>query len=263
MTQSPVDPTFRSSETAQQIMPAMSATLRDLQRRCNAEGLNATGTKTDLVGRLQNDWKDREAPSPEGQGDIECDTILVTRSELGGEEEMKKGAKAAFKQALSEEELTVEDVRGELFVGNRRGLNLAGLSTRVCALEDEVASLKREITLLKVHNTSLEDRVSSLTVSLDTYKILRTGFISSFKRDKLGNATDADRRIIEAGDSWAHGGDAVVDAQLYQSMEGRRDFSTFEKLYGMDPSIVLRISGFPCRLGVAGQADLIRPQAHH
>lgn len=234
-------------------MPAKSATLRDLQRRCKTERLDATGTKTDLVGRLQDNRKNQEVLSSESQ-DTECDAILVTRSEHGDEGGMKRSAKAALEQALNDEELFVEEVRGEPFVGNRRGLDLAGLSTRVCALEDEVASLQKEITLLKVHNTSLEDRVTSLTISLDTYKILRTGFISSFKRDKLGNATDADRRIIKAGNSWAHGGDAVVDAQLYQSMEGRRDFSTFEKLYGMDPSIVLRISGFPLPLPIPGQS---------
>lgn len=41
---------------------------------------------------------------------------------------------------------------------------------------------------------SLEDRASSLTSSLDTYKALRDRFISTFKRDRLANATDADRR---------------------------------------------------------------------
>jgi len=49
-------------------------------------------------------------------------------------------------------------------------------------------------------------------IRLDAYKILRNSFISTFKRDKMGNAN---RTIIGAGNAWAHGGDAVVDASLY------------------------------------------------
>jgi hypothetical protein len=84
--------------------------------------------------------------------------------------------------------------------------------------------------------------VSGLTCSLNAYKLLRNRFISTFKRDKLGNATDRDRKIIEVGNSWAHGGDAVVDAQLYQDGNGRRDFLDFKKLYGLLPETVRGIS---------------------
>jgi hypothetical protein len=74
---------------------------------------------------------------------------------------------------------------------------------------------KLEIASHKLKITSLEDRVGSLTLSLDAYKILRNLFISTYKRDKLASDTEADRRIIGAGNAWAHGGDAVVDAQLH------------------------------------------------
>ncbi|KAF8466208.1 hypothetical protein BDZ91DRAFT_816757, partial [Kalaharituber pfeilii] len=70
-------------------------------------------------------------------------------------------------------------------------------------------------------------------------------FISTFKRDILENATDSDRRIIGAGNAWAHGGDAVVDAQLYRGAGGRRDFGAFKKLYGFPPETVERISHQP------------------
>ncbi|KAF8246111.1 hypothetical protein K440DRAFT_500655, partial [Wilcoxina mikolae CBS 423.85] len=163
---------------------------------------------------------------------------LVTRSEIGGEEEMKRDAKDALEQALQEEEFHAEDMRGNPFVGNRRGLDLAGLPERVRVLEQQVA----EIPSLKIKIGSLEDRVSSLTISLDAYKLLRNRFISTFKRDKLGKATDGDRKIIGVGNSWAHGGDAVVDAQLYQDLDGRRDYSAFKKLYGFLPETVQRIT---------------------
>jgi hypothetical protein len=98
--------------------------------------------------------------------------------------------------------------------------------------------------LLKIKVVSLEDRVSSLTMSLAAYKILRNRFISTFKRDKLANATEVDRKIIAAGNGWAHGGDAVVDAQLYISAtrESRRDFSAYKKLYGISPLTVVVLS---------------------
>ena len=49
----------------------------------------------------------------------------MTRSEVGDQEEMKEDAKSALRKALDEEYLHVEEVRGKLFVGNRRGLNLS------------------------------------------------------------------------------------------------------------------------------------------
>ncbi|KAA8892897.1 hypothetical protein FN846DRAFT_788650 [Sphaerosporella brunnea] len=185
----------------------------------------------------------RSLPPPaEDDDSTECDAILVTRSELGDEEEMKRDAKDALGQ---EEELHVEDVRGELFVGNRRGLSLAGLPERVRVLEQEIASQKIEIASQKIKSASLEDRVSDLTSSLEAYKLLRNRFISTFKRDKLASATEADTRFIAAGNTWAHGGDAVVDALLYTGTGGRRDFTAFEKLYGFRPETVQRISHQP------------------
>lgn len=94
--------------------------------------------------------------------------------------------------------------------------------------------------------SSLEDRVSSLTSTLDAYKLVRNRFISTFRRDKLANTTEADRKIIAEGHGWAHGGDAVVDAQLYQGTGGRRDTITFKTLYGMSPGDVRMISEFFC-----------------
>jgi len=55
---------------------------------------------------------------------------------------------------------------------------------------------------------------------------------STFKRDKLGTATNADYRIIASGNTLAHAGDAVVDAGLYKGGGGRWDVSTYERLYG-------------------------------
>ena len=109
---------------------------------------------------------------------------------------------------------------------------------RIVALETEVGSQG--------------ERVSSLTISLEEYKLLRNRFISTFKRDKLRNATDADIRLIAEGNASAHGGDAVADAMLYQTHR-RRDRSAYEQLYGMDPGAVLAIGKFPLWLYLLGR----------
>jgi len=66
-------------------MLSKSATLKDLQRQCTTEGLDATGTKTDLIKRLEENERNWVLLSPESQEDTKCDAILVARSELGDE----------------------------------------------------------------------------------------------------------------------------------------------------------------------------------
>jgi len=165
---------------------------------------------------------------------------------------MKRDARRALEQALEEETLSVEELGGELFVGNRRGLDFADrLSVlerqvgRIPSLEAKIASHETEIDTNKQRISSLEDRVGGLTSSLSAYKLLRNRFISTYKRDKLATDTAADRKIIASGNGWAHGGDAVVDAQLYEGVGGRQDFVSFRKLYGFPPQIVQKISHQP------------------
>ena len=100
-------------------------------------------------------------------------------------------------------------------------------------------ALQDWIVALEVEVGSLGERVSSLTTSLDAYKLLRNQFI---RPDKLGTATD--RKIIAGGNAWAHSGDAVVDAMLYQGQgsHSRRDRAAYERLYGLRPLVVLEIS---------------------
>jgi len=71
---------------------------------------------------------------------------------------------------------------------------------------------------------------------------------STFKWDKLGTATNADYRIIASGNTWAHAGDAVVDAGLYKGGGGRWDVFTYERLYGMDSLRVAAIRILTCAI---------------
>ncbi|KAF8241692.1 hypothetical protein K440DRAFT_677359 [Wilcoxina mikolae CBS 423.85] len=224
-------------------MSSKSASLQDLRRQCTALNLSTGGNNATLSTRLQDRTQASLGPSKE-QEQLECDAVLMTRSEVGDQEERKGDAKSVFRKALDEEDLHVGNVRAKLFVGNCHGLNLAELMPRVHVLEEEVATQKEEIILLKIKVIWLEDRVSSLTMCLHAYKLLRNRFISTFKINKLANAIEVDRKIIAAGDGWAHGGDAVVDAQLHESetRDGGHDFEAYEKLCGINPWIVLFIS---------------------
>jgi hypothetical protein len=152
---------------------------------------------------------------------------------------MKDKARDALEQSLKAEDLYVETARDELLVGNRRGLNMAhhfrDLDSDIAALTEKVKEMKEEITAHKHSIASLEDRLESLTKSLEAYRLLRNRFISTFKRDKLNTATEADKKLIAGGNAWAHGGDAVVDSMLYQTKE-RTDYAAYKRLYGLHRS---------------------------
>ena len=76
-------------------------------------------------GSQQDGRKGQQWEPVEDDDGVTCDTISVTRSELGEEELVKLDAKDALGQAPQEEELHVKDLRGEHSVANRRGLRLA------------------------------------------------------------------------------------------------------------------------------------------
>ena len=164
---------------------------------------------------------------------------------------MRAGAKTALQAESDSREIEIEQrVDGKLLAGNRRGLNI---STELGSLRNDVTALRKDLKeateclqaegkASKSEITALEDRVDALKAALSSYKQVRGRFISTFKRDKLGAATDNDRAIIRGGNATAHAGDAVTDAQLYGGTSGRRDAEAYVKLYGLDPHWVLKIS---------------------
>jgi len=82
---------------------------------------------------------------------------------------MKTDARSTLKRVLNDE-LLVEDIRGEFYIGNRCGLRFAH------SLEEN----KNEITRLEPRVDGLEDHMTSLKASLDAYAILRNSFFSTF-----------------------------------------------------------------------------------
>ncbi|RPA90851.1 hypothetical protein L873DRAFT_1716449 [Choiromyces venosus 120613-1] len=195
----------------------------------------------DLVQSLK-DHNTRKEISPVDQEDPKCDAILVTQSKVSSEEGTKRDARDAFGQALGEEELEVKMVMGELYVGNPRGLGLAGVNTEIASLKGKVASLEQKDILKDTEIAKLKDYVSTLRLAGQDYRRVRNRFISTFKRDKLDGVTQSDLDIIREGNITVHRGDAAVDALLYDGIEGRYDTYTFEELYGMHPSDVKKIT---------------------
>jgi len=63
----------------------------------------------------------------EAVDDLECEAILVTRSRIAGDEEdTRDEAGEALTRVLDSENLGIEEVRGETYVGNPRDLGLPG-----------------------------------------------------------------------------------------------------------------------------------------
>jgi hypothetical protein len=112
---------------------------------------------------------------------------------------MQQDARGVLQEAPVTEKLCVENVRGKLFVGNPAGLCYANYKVDQAALRACVVAQDNEIALRDVKISSLEDRVNGPTSSLNAYELLRNRLINAFKRDKLGNATNADRRALAEG----------------------------------------------------------------
>jgi len=231
-------------------MAPKSVTKQELQHQGRDLNLDTRGTKAALQKRLNEHAANAAASDPADEAssavsDTQCDAVLATRIEMEGEEEMAQAGQQALQQEPDENQPEVQETRGTLAVGNRRGLNIVA---QLVALGDSIAALQQEIAALQQENAaqytmiwSLQGQVAGLTLSLDSYKGVRNRFISTYKRDVLKRATDADRLIIASGSASAHGGDAAADALLY-TQGLRKDYHIYRKLYGIDPGVVGSIS---------------------
>ncbi|KAG0132717.1 hypothetical protein HOY82DRAFT_483538 [Tuber indicum] len=155
----------------------------------------------------------------------------MAKSSIGTVESLKHDAKKSLANALEAEELHINEVQDNLFVGNQRGLDLASLAQR---LDSELAARDLKIT-------ELDERLRYLLHSDDSYQLARARYLSTYKRDYLGTDTKKDRDIIADGNTTVHWGDARYDATLYTKL-GRTDTAVFKKLYGLLPVKMDKIS---------------------
>ncbi|PUU82432.1 hypothetical protein B9Z19DRAFT_1120757 [Tuber borchii] len=211
------------------------------KRQTPAAGLDTGGKMQDLVDRLK-EFEDESC----------CDAILVTKSKIAAtEDDTKENAKNAFKSTIDEEELEVRRERGQLYVGNLRGLGLAGLPEGLRILEEQdVARTGREmvkdaeLATLKEEVSELKASQQLLKLTTIDYKRVRGRFVSVYKRDVLKIRTAWDKLIIDSGNVRAHEGDALIDALLYEynTIGARPDFFVFVQLYGMNPQEVVKLT---------------------
>ncbi|PUU73404.1 peptidase family M49-domain-containing protein [Tuber borchii] len=190
------------------------------------------------------------------------DAILMAKSSIGTMESLKHDAKQSLANALKVEELHVKKVNDSVFVGNQRGLDIAGLAQRldkkVAELEEQIKTQKGELESAKgkfdlakaefdLADSRHEERLRYLLRSDDSYQTVRDGFLSVYKRDYLGTDTKRDREIIAQRNTTVHWGDAHRDAVRYTSSTGtqpplRTDPEVFEKLYGLLPEKMDKIT---------------------
>ena len=74
------------------------------------------------IGKVTKSNQEFVSPAESDDDSATCDTILVARSKIGGEEEMKRDAKGALERALQKEVLHVKDVRGLAIVAGLASL---------------------------------------------------------------------------------------------------------------------------------------------
>ena len=191
------------------------------------------------------------------------DAILMAKS-IGTMESLKDDAKKTLANALKVEELHVNKVNDNLFVGNQRGLDFASLAqrldTELAARDLKIAELsgKFDLTQTELAERDLkiaeldskfeladsrnEERLRYLLRADDSYQAVREGYISVYKRDYLRTETERDHEIIGQRNSTVHWGDARSDAALYTKPNGRTDPEVFKKLYGLLPEEIDKIS---------------------
>ncbi|CUS12302.1 unnamed protein product [Tuber aestivum] len=89
-------------------------TVKELKSQCEARGIPNHGNKGELVNRLEKHEKDEEwakmgMPStPSSMIEEQCDAVLVTRADIGDDNEMIESAKRAFQDGLENNQLEID-----------------------------------------------------------------------------------------------------------------------------------------------------------
>ena len=219
----------------------------DLVAECKEANLSASGTVKQLRERLlaSRASKDKEAleVSAASQqpsvrvGSSTMEAILFENIDVDPEASDDAAADTcdkSLRNVLDEEGLTIHEQDGGKLAANDKGKSIFD---RLLALERDRTADRQEILALKATLAIHETRTAS-----DGYKDIRSRFLSCYKR-RLGLHDGQDRLIIAAGNAAAYGGDALIDASLYQSGV-RSDYDTFVKVYGFSYAVVLAIRRF-------------------
>ncbi|KAE8342747.1 hypothetical protein BDV24DRAFT_162278 [Aspergillus arachidicola] len=198
---------------------------------------------------------------------------------------MKAGINRTLAECLETDDSYSGMVDDDRWTGNSAWIGHA--SARLDMLETRIESIwatlrdhsrKMETTSRKIEITNREtqERISDLhdminrigqrniTLSAACPPHIRTRFISTFRRDILGDVTSKDWEIIGQGNLVAEKGNLWADAKLYdregfvaedgKQFSPRDDYHVFKQLYGVAPSSAVIIDYTPTILVLAGEA---------
>ena len=220
-------------------------TLQELRAECKSLGLSTQGVKSVLMRRLKVHIETPPEPvgpvSPPNSSEW-VDAIAVEPIELGDEEEMVAKARSALRSASERDPMQIENFRGEIFVGNTRGMKYAEKMAESKALESRLSNLEESHQSLQdrfvEEQARLLKRINNLESNNTTFLAIRNRFLSVFKRTKYGEGAlnGTDEKWISGGNNVAHGGNAKFDSTLYTTE--RKDYNVYKTLYGIHPSIV-------------------------
>ncbi|PUU81996.1 hypothetical protein B9Z19DRAFT_1075948 [Tuber borchii] len=230
----------------------------ELKKLCSERGIPDNGLKCDLVQRLTALRKGKQTadgnphsgvpPTSQsfdaGGPGCQCQAIVVAEAEMGDDKHIIRSAKRNLSAILDNDELSVDRSTPTLTVGNSHGHAWAMLHQQVESYRSETSSLREEVGMLKITVASLEGQVTSLTLSVKAYGLIRHRFLVNYKQKQMGIVDDADKKYVLDGNSIAHGGDVKADAELYKdvTLHRRQDFPVFESLYGCIPQVIWPIS---------------------
>ena len=241
--------------------------MKEHRVRSKSLGLGAGGSKAELSKRMTAHLAaaaatlDETSEHEKSEPDDLSDCVVASRVEHGDDEEMRVDATALLR-AERQRGADVERLDdGQVAVGNQRDMDLAKMESQLAAVEIRLARnetkagtkandamTKARLAVTKAQVRVIEAKIASLEArasqSLANKKLVRGRFISTFKRDVLGTANDADRDLIRDGNMFAHHGDAIVDGELYDGPGARRDTGAYIKLYGVHPNWAKNLGEF-------------------
>jgi hypothetical protein len=141
-----------------------------------------------------------EPPQPRTRGipDEYCDALIAASVEICAERDMVETARTELKSSAECDIFSVDNVRGEFFIANSGGHRFAAAAAEKDGLEVRVGALEGRVFLLEGQVQDQQGRINLLENSVVKDRNFRHRFISTFKRDKLGNATEADHDLIRA-----------------------------------------------------------------
>ncbi len=198
-----------------------------------------------LYSKLSNPNKDMESTrtSPSqtpSESDDEIWAIVSDKLQIPSHQDPKPLVKSRLRDEV--EGVTMGQVGNKLVYANLGGHNFLEDRDEMKQRFNEQSRRFDEIsTQLGEHQkriSSLESRVKILTQSSEGYLSIRRRFLDTYKRDIKSMEELKGSKAIQKGNSAAHEGDALGDAEVF-NRDQRTDRAIYRELYGLDYTQVI------------------------